>query len=54
LKERRILIDPSEKISIRSQCNLLGIHRSGFYYASAGEKSDCRRRRKPDDDAVDG
>jgi len=54
LKERRILIDPSEEISVRSQCNLLGIHRSGIYYAPAGEKSDCRRRRKPNSNAIDG
>lgn len=40
MKERRILIDPSEEISVRSQCNLLGIHRSGIYYAPAGEKEE--------------
>ena len=40
MKERRTLIDPSEVISVRSQCSLLGIHRSGIYYAPAGEKKE--------------
>lgn len=33
----RAMVDPTEKLSIRSQCELLDIHRSGFYYAPASE-----------------
>ncbi|MBW3545624.1 MAG: IS3 family transposase [Bacteroidetes bacterium] len=33
----RALVDPCERLSIRSQCELLDIHRSGFYYAPASE-----------------
>lgn len=40
MKERRSLVDTSEKLSIRTQCRLLSIHRSGFYYAPAGEKEE--------------
>lgn len=31
------MVDPSEKLSIRSQCELLDIHRSGLYYIHASE-----------------
>lgn len=34
------MIEPSDKLSIRSQCSLLGIHRSGLYYASAKESEE--------------
>jgi len=34
------MIDFTSKLSIRSQCNLLGIHRSGLYYAPAGESEE--------------
>jgi putative transposase len=40
LNERRALIDTSEELSIRAQCKLLSVHRSGFYYAPAGEKEE--------------
>jgi len=39
--ERRLLVDPAlEEISIRRQCQLLGISRSGFYYVPAGESEE--------------
>lgn len=31
------MVDPAEELSIRNQCELLGIHRSGFYYAPVQE-----------------
>lgn len=31
------MIDPKHKLSIRKQCKLLGIHRSGLYYANQGQ-----------------
>ena len=34
------MIDTSHELSIRSQCRLLGIHRSGLYYAPAGESEE--------------
>lgn len=40
-KERRKLVDPNEKgISIRRQCNLLGISVSGQYYKPKGESEE--------------
>ncbi len=33
------MLDPTEKLSIRSQCALLDIHRSGFHYAPASESA---------------
>lgn len=34
------MVDSSDKLSIRSQCQLLGIHRSGIYYAPAKESEE--------------
>ena len=34
------MVDPSEELSIRSQCRFLGIHRSGLYYAPAEESEE--------------
>lgn len=31
------MVDPTEELSVRSQCELLDIHRSGFYYTPVGE-----------------
>jgi putative transposase len=36
--QRRKLVDNQHEISIRRQCELLSIHRSGLYYAPKGEK----------------
>lgn len=36
----RAMVDTSHAVSIRSQCRLLGIHRSGLYYAPAGESEE--------------
>jgi len=36
----RNMIDPKEKLSVRSQCELLGLNRSGLYYNTVGETSD--------------
>lgn len=40
MKTLRSMVDTSHELSIRSQCRLLGIHRSGFYYAPAGESEE--------------
>lgn len=37
LKQRRALISLDEALSLRSQCQRLGLHRSGRYYEPAGE-----------------
>ena len=38
LTERRALVDKDHQgLSISTQCSLLGIHRSGFYYSGTGE-----------------
>lgn len=34
------LVDSKEKLSVRSQCEILGINRSGLYYQSTGESSE--------------
>ena len=34
------MVEPSEKLSVCSQCSLPGIHRSGFYYAPAKESEE--------------
>lgn len=34
------MVEPSEKLSIRCQCRLLDIHRSGIYYAPAKESEE--------------
>jgi putative transposase len=34
------MIDPSEKLSVRAQCQLLDLHRSGVYYSPVGESEE--------------
>lgn len=36
----RNMIDPEEQLSVRSQCELLGLNRSGLYYNTVGETSE--------------
>ena len=36
----RKLVEPACQLSVRSQCELLGIHRSGLYYAPARESEE--------------
>ena len=38
MSERRKLVDHQDRLSVREQCELLSIHRSGLYYAPQGEK----------------
>ncbi len=38
MKQRRELIDNEHGLSVRRQCDLLSIHRSGLYYKPQGEK----------------
>jgi len=38
VSERRKLVDNQDGLSVREQCELLSIHRSGLYYAPQGEK----------------
>jgi len=38
MKERRELVDNEGELSVRKQCDLLSIHRSGLYYMPLGEK----------------
>jgi len=40
VKERKLLVDPGNPISIRNQCTLLGIHRSGLSYEPLGESKE--------------
>ena len=40
VSERRLMIVRSDQISIGEQCELLGIHRSGFYYVPTGESDE--------------
>lgn len=40
MTERRKLVEPTSKLSVRSQCDLLGIHRSGLYYAPVQESEE--------------
>ena len=40
MSQRRKLIDSEHPLSVREQCNLLSIHRSGLYYAPLGEKQE--------------
>ena len=40
MSECRKMIDPGHKFSVRKQCNVLSIHRSGLYYAPRGEGQD--------------
>ena len=37
MKERKFLIDPSDGVSIRRQCMLLGVTRNGIFYQPLGE-----------------
>lgn len=34
------MVDPSEKLSVRAQCQLLDLSRSGIYYAPMGESEE--------------
>ncbi|MDZ7739602.1 MAG: IS3 family transposase [Bacteroidales bacterium] len=38
MKGRRELVDNEDELSVRKQCDLLSIHRSGLYYMPLGEK----------------
>ena len=40
MKERLNLIDSEHVLSIRKQCGILAVHRSGLYYNPQGEKRD--------------
>ena len=40
LAERRLMVAKNPDLSITEQCDLVGIHRSGFYYKSAGESDE--------------
>ena len=40
MSQRRKLVDSQHKMSIRKQCELLSIHRSGLYYAPTGESQE--------------
>jgi len=39
VSERRKLVDSTSQLSQRSQCRLLGVNRSGLYYANKGESA---------------
>lgn len=43
MNELRQYTDPCHKLSMRRQCDLLGIHRSGVYYRSCGESEENLR-----------
>lgn len=43
MKELRQYTDASETLSMRRQCELLGIHRSGVYYRFGGESEENQR-----------
>jgi putative transposase len=40
VKERRAMIEPNAELSIRRQCDLLGINRSGLYYEPAATSAE--------------
>ena len=40
MSQRRELVDNEHRVSVREQCSLLSIHRSGLYYAPLGEKQE--------------
>ena len=40
MKQRRELIDPAHKMSVRKQCEVVSVHRSGLYYSPRGEKKE--------------
>ena len=37
MSQRRKLVDSQHKLSLRKQCEVLSVHRSGLYYAPKGE-----------------
>lgn len=37
IAERRLMVDKSDQLSIQEQCEMVSIHRSGFYYKPKGE-----------------
>ena len=37
MNQRRELVDPAHTLSMRNQCEILSIHRSGLYYSPRGE-----------------
>ncbi len=37
MNQRRELVDPAHTLSMRKQCEILSIHRSGLYYSPRGE-----------------
>jgi putative transposase len=39
LAERRLMVDKSDPFSIQEQCEMVSIHRSGFYYSPKGESA---------------
>lgn len=39
MSERRSLVDSTDSLSVRAQCRLLGLHRSGLYYENQGESA---------------
>jgi len=40
MSQRQKLVDNQHKLSVRKQCELLSIHRSGLYYAPKGESQE--------------
>ena len=40
MNERKNLIAPAKELSIRNQCELLSVHRSGLYYKPVGESTE--------------
>jgi putative transposase len=40
VKERRAMIEPASELSIRRQCALLGVSRSGVYYEAVATSAD--------------
>ena len=40
MSRRRELVDPQDELSIRKQCDLLSVHRSGLYYKPKGESKE--------------
>lgn len=40
MKERKLVINKGHQLSVRGQCNLLEIHRSGLYYKPVEEKEE--------------
>ena len=42
-KDLRTVVDPCEKLSVRAQCQLLDLHRSGVYYSPVGESEENLR-----------